>query len=1013
MTLLERSTSRTGRGVVGDRQLVAIQTVDVTRLPIHPVPIVPSTFVAVSGWGPGQGSNESGKTSFQASVALLCGDPEWWTSSGGTWATSLLFVPDVAGDGTGAVDAARWGYVIGVFGDPTLPSVDHLTVWLKISAESPHLTARWAPGVHFAENRETADDTWRGLPARNEVRNRSYVEAMFGGSHRCLAWVAKRGDQPARASLLSITVDKFTPSQIGHDLLAVIGRADLLDREKEQRRATAAAEEQAEARRAAEDHQQLEDQRQLEDVERRNRAREYLERGQQMWQLHFAKGLVDIRQDVATAILQRRAARRDAADAERQHREALERVADLGDGTQLDAEVEKAEGDAQAAEARHNGALTRRAGLAAQRDGLTKRARELTVLASRWDHTPVDDLEATLADARAEVSRLQQDLGAAQLRHDQARDALNQLTSTGSPAAAALADEDITAAVLADAVVVTDRERWEALLEPWKEAVVVTDDDIDRALAVLGNRPGTILIHGPRVSTESLPSGIADAPAMAVPFLRALDASWASIQDPTRVTTDLVTILGGWPDEQLGNDARRAIAERDLLAAQDLVAQAEQRLETANYGVDLVMDRLEAARAHAARQEALADLAKLDEPFAEAERQVSDAADAMQTARDALVNARTVQTTFQDRLQAAQQAAEQCGQSVKLTRNVQHRHDEDIKALRDRMQNYWHAGWGRPWRDAHRAVHETRHHEVSSLRKDASEALLGALQALRIEITTGAGAPTDAVRSVVDRRRDLDADEAKLRAPFPFDRVAGPLIGWLQEWEETDQLIPERIATDRERRQRDQATLDRELTDQQTKLSDLRDALERQIEDIFRLISHRYDQLDRRYGGFGARLKARSIRPSGTDDAWVWEVEPEWKRSPTGRYVSYRRQMNDAQGKQHTIHLVLAALMATDNPAGRLLILDELGDKLDSENQRVLLEEIADVARTERVTILGTCQDWLLEQAAQIGAVGELIWFEYASKSDLLNRPTRMWAYDENHERVTLTADDILANRPL
>jgi len=109
---------------------------------------------------------------------------------------------------------------------------------------------------------------------------------------------------------------------------------------------------------------------------------------------------------------------------------------------------------------------------------------------------------------------------------------------------------------------------------------------------------------------------------------------------------------------------------------------------------------------------------------------------------------------------------------------------------------------------------------------------------------------------------------------------------------------------------------------------------------------------------------------------------------------------------------VLAALIATDNPAGRLLILDELGDKLDTENQRSLLAEIAEVARTERVTVLGTCQDWLLEQAAQIGAIGEVIWFEYASKGDLLNRPTRMWGYDDNRQRVLLTADDLQIDRP-
>src|SRR5258707_6256672 len=63
-------------GVIGTRQLIAAQTFDVARLTSHPVAVIPSSFVAVTGRGP-RDSNESGKTSFNAAVALLLGDPEW------------------------------------------------------------------------------------------------------------------------------------------------------------------------------------------------------------------------------------------------------------------------------------------------------------------------------------------------------------------------------------------------------------------------------------------------------------------------------------------------------------------------------------------------------------------------------------------------------------------------------------------------------------------------------------------------------------------------------------------------------------------------------------------------------------------------------------------------------------------------------------------------------------------------------------------------------------------------
>ena len=40
------------RGIVDDRQLVAVQTFDISRLTTHPVVIRPGTFIAVSGAGP-------------------------------------------------------------------------------------------------------------------------------------------------------------------------------------------------------------------------------------------------------------------------------------------------------------------------------------------------------------------------------------------------------------------------------------------------------------------------------------------------------------------------------------------------------------------------------------------------------------------------------------------------------------------------------------------------------------------------------------------------------------------------------------------------------------------------------------------------------------------------------------------------------------------------------------------------------------------------------------------------
>ncbi len=70
-------------GVVGSRVLVAVQTFDIVRLTTHAVPIVPGTFIAVTGSGPDGDSNGSGKSSFLGAVSLLLGEPQWRLSSDG------------------------------------------------------------------------------------------------------------------------------------------------------------------------------------------------------------------------------------------------------------------------------------------------------------------------------------------------------------------------------------------------------------------------------------------------------------------------------------------------------------------------------------------------------------------------------------------------------------------------------------------------------------------------------------------------------------------------------------------------------------------------------------------------------------------------------------------------------------------------------------------------------------------------------------------------------------------
>ncbi|WP_235854994.1 chromosome partitioning protein ParA [Nonomuraea aridisoli] len=214
--------------VVGDRVLIAVQAVNISRLSTHPVPTVPGTLIVVAGAGP-KDSNGAGKSSFIASITALLGDEQWRFASGAKAVSELLFNAELAsGAGSRQWASADHGYIVGVFAPPgmdgfpaqephpvaaspsppasgeaaqddgaqddgsqddgvllseTAPgetggelfevpdtSGGALTVWLRVNQEAPHLEIRWREGVHLAaspseaERVARADEIWASLP---------------------------------------------------------------------------------------------------------------------------------------------------------------------------------------------------------------------------------------------------------------------------------------------------------------------------------------------------------------------------------------------------------------------------------------------------------------------------------------------------------------------------------------------------------------------------------------------------------------------------------------------------------------------------------------------------------------------------------------------------------------------------------------------------------------------------------------------------------------------------------
>src|SRR5260370_37794601 len=84
--------------IVGDRVLVGLQSVRISRLSTHPVPVAVGTLIAVAGQGP-KDSNGAGKSSLIAQVSLLHADEQWRFGSGAPAAVDLLFNAEDAGGG--------------------------------------------------------------------------------------------------------------------------------------------------------------------------------------------------------------------------------------------------------------------------------------------------------------------------------------------------------------------------------------------------------------------------------------------------------------------------------------------------------------------------------------------------------------------------------------------------------------------------------------------------------------------------------------------------------------------------------------------------------------------------------------------------------------------------------------------------------------------------------------------------------------------------------------------------
>lgn len=1042
-------SARGKRGVIGTRQLVAVQTFSIARLTSHPVAIVPGTFVAVTGRGP-KDSNESGKTSFLAALALLLGDPEWRMTGGGSvHAPKLLFEPVTAGASPEVNEAASVGYVVGVFAEPEDPGGSAHTVWLQISTKSPHIEVRHEEGVHLLlsgddrSQHELAPEFFRALGGKL-LGATDYAEVLYGRAPRLLAYIISRGGMRSRPSLLKLDAGTFTPVQIGEALLDLTGKAGMLANDVQARKKLAETQKNLADKLADAEKSWREEEIILHSVDTRERARVETGRAHHFWRLASARAALD-------AVVYERRISSSLARVEADL-EALAGQHDAVQGQLTEArDINQLQHTARSAQVRSDG-LQREVEEASEKLGQLRGDLERAQKDQRQARQQAEDYAGPspteLADhVRDQEARQLQVNAELLLAEDRVRAVERELAEaregrTGQAGAVLRALEGASShravGLMATTRIHPDaRPLWEARLAPWREAVCVASDALEDATQAVSGLPGTILICGPISEPaagpgvpDGLPEGILDADRLAAPFLHALaDATEVAVPPHAWLSGLGVRVIGGFDKPIAGQEDICAHLEGQLDQARSQHSTLETRAGLHLRRITELRRDIERAEAQELVRQLGPKVRELEEALAQHTAALPGLRTSAKEASDAAYEAQTAFRTAKDRAQKLVDVL----RKVKDDRAQAQRRKGKLEELRrtpgtDRARMIWtgseeealeELNWSclpdddpgaEPAdgigayavvpRDAERPA-EVR--TSADLRSESRSRLAAALTRLAADTATTGVATVEIADAL--RHHEAHTDD-------PHDRIfrssLTALKTWLDEYQERDAGAREQVEAKRRERKDERSYLQDLVQESRQALAETQESIKERVHSALKRISDQLNLLHSKEG-YAADLVYNVSEPESAEGQWICHVVPRWQRNPGGSLLAYDAPTNTAQEKLFSIHLVLAALLAAPDARGRVLILDELGDSLGAEHRREVIAALRDAAREHGITVLATCQDGLM---ADVGPMcGQILQFRYYSKSDPLNRPTAMFGFDANRRRIKLTLDHLVASR--
>jgi hypothetical protein len=1020
MSVVTNSQETAARGLVGARHLVGLQTFDIARLTNHAVPLIPGTFIAVSGTGPDGDSNGSGKTTFLAAVSVLLADPQWRLSvNGGRSAANLLFKPDAAGlDPAQRFPSAPYGYIVGVFARSADPGPDSLTVWVRVSASAPYVEARWSHGLHVAdadseaERILQADTLWQQCEPKKPISARRMAEVLYGDAPRCLTYLDTQM-RPRVPSLLSQQMTEMEPETIGDSLIALAGldadlasetdkRGKFLQHESE----LAAAVENDTAARAEEEAD-------LAGVTARQTAREIIEQAQEFWRRYLACRLHRAHDEDQRLEESAKAIKELLDEAEKQRDQLSGRIAELRVPKRLIDDEQQKRREWDGLKASLDDVRTERATVTSRQTHLAEERLPLRSKATGWSGADAYTAQDTVTDRQQHLARATVEAEAAHTDVEEAERGLHLakagLSGDSGKAIQVLAEIGIKGVAVLD-VVNPDpetRDAWEARLWPWRDAVAVPGKRLAEAARYLTSRlPGAQLVGVP---PDPQDRPLSDRGQEAVEdFLTSLGHETASFPGGISFPGLNAVVVSGFDPPIAGRDTRVRAAEDRLSTARESLAEAQQAVTVEKSRLKLAEADLEAAHAAARLAKIAAEERELDARLIEIDGRLGALSKREEPVGRAWEEAYLAVRSIEVDIKTTQVLLGSVEGEVARQRSA-------LEGVEKRREVLAVNVWLRLWSEGIEAATEvvageptTAVDRPDSLKRRASELLKEALRTLGVESDRLDDIPAD-LREAVELRERF-SDETDTRGPSViFEDVSAPLLTRIAGAADNDQVITARVSEQRRIREELITELRTEAEASAEVLQSIQEMLERHIETVLTLISEAYNRLDLQRGGSGALLDFTSVRPEGAGE-WRWQVTPRWRRSRTSPPISYRETANGAQVKVQAIQLVLAAMLADSETHGRVLVLDELGNSLGEVNRRDILTALSKVAEEQQVTILGTCQDSVLTDAADY--CGELLWFEHTTTSETFNQPTRAWGSDDNGARVALTADWIRHGRP-